>query len=68
MRGNREINPPMEGEHAMTEHNTPAQGSQREDDDEQQPKTVWGHSLAAAAVCVGGGAAIALAGIFGQPW
>jgi hypothetical protein len=33
--------------------------------DEQGPKVTWGHSLAAAAVCLGMGAAITLIGIFG---
>jgi hypothetical protein len=66
MRGNREINRPMEGEHAMAQHNTPEHG-RPEDGDGQAPKALWAHSLAAAAVCVAIGAAIVLVAIFGQP-
>jgi hypothetical protein len=33
--------------------------------DEHGPKEIWGHSLAAAAVCLGTGAAIALIGLLG---
>jgi hypothetical protein len=50
----------------MTRHETHEQGFRREDGDEQEPKTIWGHSLAAAAVCVVTGATIALVAIFGQ--
>jgi hypothetical protein len=67
MRGSREINRPMEEGHTMNQHQTPEQGFRREAGDEQAPKTVWGHSLAAAAICLGTGAAIALIAIFGQP-
>jgi hypothetical protein len=49
----------------MTEHNATEQGLRPEDGDEQESKALWGHSLAAAAVCIGTGAAIALLGIFG---
>jgi hypothetical protein len=65
MRGDRAIKRPMEGEHAMSQHGTLEQGFRPEDGDEGAPKTLWGHSLAAAAVCIGTGAAIALVGIFG---
>jgi hypothetical protein len=54
----------MEGEQAMTQHDAREQGFRREGD-EQEPKTVWGHSLAAAAVCLGTGATIALIAILG---
>jgi hypothetical protein len=30
-------------------------------------RTIWGHSLPAAAVCLGAGATIVLVAIFGQP-
>ena len=49
----------------MTQHDARDQGIRREEDDEQEPKTVWGHSLAAAAVCLGTGATIALIAILG---
>ena len=65
MRGDREIHRPMEEDHAMNQHQTPEQRFRR--DDEQAPRTVWGHSLAAAAICLGTGAAIALIAILGQP-
>jgi hypothetical protein len=42
------------------------QGFRRKDGDEQAAKTVWGHSLAAAAICLGTGATIALIAILGQ--
>jgi hypothetical protein len=49
----------------MTQHDTSEQGFRPEDGDEGAAKTLWGHSLAAAAVCIATGAAIALLGIFG---
>jgi hypothetical protein len=55
----------MEGAQAMPQHNAREQGGRREEGDEQEPKTVWGHSLAAAAVCLGTGAMIALIAILG---
>jgi hypothetical protein len=55
----------MEGEQAMTQHDAREQSFRREEGDEQEPKTVWGHSLAAAAVCLGTGATIALIAILG---
>jgi hypothetical protein len=33
----------------------------------RESRTISGHSLRAAAVCIGAGATIALAAIFGQP-
>ena len=48
----------------MTNHDTPEQEFRREDNDEQGRKTVWGHSLAAAAICL---ATIALIAILGLP-
>jgi hypothetical protein len=65
MRGTAEINRQMEGEQAMTQHDAREQGFRREEGDEQEPKTVWGHSLAGAAVCLGTGATIALIAILG---
>ena len=56
----------MEEEHAMTQHNTTEDG-RPEHGDGQAPKTLGGHSLAAAAVCVAIGATIVLVAIFGQP-
>jgi hypothetical protein len=47
----------------MTQHNAREQGGRREEGDEQEPKAIWGHSLAGAAVCLGTGAAIALIAI-----
>jgi hypothetical protein len=37
----------------------------RDDGDERSPETIWGHSLIAAAICLGTGAAIALIAILG---
>lgn len=54
----------MEGEHAMAQQNTTEHG-RPEDGEGQAPRTLRGHSLAAAAVCVG--ATIVLVAIFGQP-
>jgi hypothetical protein len=34
---------------------------------EQKAKTIWGHPLAVAAICLGTGATIALIAILGQP-
>jgi hypothetical protein len=48
----------------MTDHERPQQDSQRED---EPRKALWGHSLAAAAVCLGAAATIALIAILGQP-
>lgn len=48
----------------MTQHDAREQGFRREEGDEQEP-TVWGHSLAAAVVCLGTGATIALIAILG---
>ncbi len=39
-----------------------------QDGSEPEWNTIWGHSLAGAAVCVGTGAALALISIFGPPW
>lgn len=50
----------------MTKHDTSEQAYRRADGDEQERKAVWGHSLAAAAVCLGTGATIALIAILGQ--
>jgi hypothetical protein len=48
----------------MTNQERPEQDTQHEDD----PRNAfWGHSLAAAAVCLGTGATIALIAILGQP-
>jgi hypothetical protein len=52
----------------MIGQDTRERDSAHEGGDEQGPKVIWGHSLAAAAVCLGTGAAIALIAIFGQPW
>jgi hypothetical protein len=49
----------------VTQHDGREQGFRRKEGDEQEPKTVWGHSPAAAAVCVGTGATIALIAILG---
>jgi hypothetical protein len=49
----------------MTLDDTPEQRSRRPDD-EPRTGSVWGHSLPAAAVCLGGGAAIALISILGH--
>ena len=51
----------------MTQHDTPEQGFIRDGRSERESKTIWGHSLPEAAVCIGAGAAIALIAIFGQP-
>jgi len=51
----------------MTQHEMPEQRSPREGGEEPMPSRVLGHSLAAAAVCVGTGATIALLAILGQP-
>jgi hypothetical protein len=48
----------------MTNHEPPDHDTQHHDG----PRNAyWGHSLAAAAVCLGTGAAIALIAILGQP-
>jgi hypothetical protein len=65
MRGNREISRARKGNHTMNQHQTPEQGLRRKEDDEQSPKTLRGHSLAAAAVCLGTGATLALIAILG---
>jgi hypothetical protein len=52
----------------MTKHDTAEQNSPRENREQRQPKTIWGHSLAAAAVCLGTGAAVALISILGHAW
>jgi hypothetical protein len=50
----------------MTRQDTRERDSAHVDgDDAQGPKVIWGHSLAAAAVCLGTGAAITLIAIFG---
>lgn len=49
----------------MTSQDTRKRDSGHEGADEQGPKVIWGHSLAAAAVCLGTGAAIALIGLLG---
>ncbi len=49
----------------MTRQDTRERDSALEDGGEQGPKVIWGHSLAAAAVCLGTGAAVALIAIFG---
>lgn len=51
----------------MTQHDTPEQDLPTKGGDQRGPKTIWGYSLAAAAVCLGTGATIALIAIFGQP-
>ena len=50
----------------MTQHDTHLQDFRREDGQERPPKTIWGHSLPAAIVCLAA-AAIAVLAIFGQP-
>ena len=67
MRDSREIEPAVEGKHAMTKHDTHEQEGSRAAGGAPRSKSVWGHSLPAAAVCVAAGATIALAAIFGQP-
>jgi hypothetical protein len=52
----------------MTKHDTAEQNSLRENREQRQPKTIWGHPLAAAAVCLGVGAALALVSILGHGW
>jgi hypothetical protein len=37
----------------------------RSEDQEREPKTLWGYSLLAAAICLGTGATIALIAILG---
>jgi hypothetical protein len=49
----------------MTGHDTSERDSAHETSHEQGPKTIWGHSLAAAAICLGTAAAIALIAILG---
>jgi hypothetical protein len=66
-RGSREMYWPMEEDPAKTQHDTPEKRSGRAGRGDRESRTVWGHSLPAAAVCIGGGAAIALVVIFGQP-
>jgi hypothetical protein len=51
----------------MTQHDTPEERSGRDGRGDQPSRTIWGHSLPAAAVCIGAGATIALVAIFGQP-
>ena len=51
----------------MTQRDPREHGFRSEKGDEQEPKTVWGHSLAAAAICLGTVATIALIDILGQP-
>ena len=56
----------------MASHDTLEQHEARERDSardggESSPRAVWGHSLAAAAVCLATAAAVALIAIFGQP-
>jgi hypothetical protein len=50
----------------MTRHDTSERDSAQQSRGEPGPKTIWGHSLAAAAVCLGTGATIALIAILGQ--
>lgn len=47
------------------EDGTPQQGSPRDGRGDPESSTMWGHSLPAAAVCIGAGATIALVAIFG---
>jgi hypothetical protein len=49
----------------MTGQETRVRDSAHEGGDEQGPKAIWGHPLAAAGVCLGMGAVVALLGIFG---
>ena len=49
----------------MTRQDRDERDSTREDRGEQGSKTIWGHSLAAAAVCLGTAAAVALIAILG---
>jgi hypothetical protein len=52
----------------MAKHDAPEQGSARDGHGDRGSRRIWGHSLPAAAVCIGAGAAIALVAIVGQPW
>jgi hypothetical protein len=52
----------------MAKYDAPEQGFARDGHGDRESRTIWGHSLPAAAVCVGVGAAIALVAIIGQPW
>ena len=49
----------------MTHHANTDHDSRAEHGDEQSPRVAWGHSLAAAAICLGTAAAIALIAILG---
>jgi hypothetical protein len=49
----------------MTSQDTRKRDPAHDGADEQGPKVIWAHSLAAAAVCVGTGAAIALIRLLG---
>jgi hypothetical protein len=49
----------------MTGQDTGQRDSAPDGGGERGPRVIWGHSLAAAAVCLGTGAAIALIAIFG---
>jgi len=51
----------------MKHQQTPEHDTARDDGGEPRPRTVWGHPLAAAAVCLGTAATIALVAILGQP-
>ena len=51
----------------MTQHDIPEERSGRDGRGDQPSRTIWGHSLPAAAVCIGAGATIALVAVFGQP-
>lgn len=48
-----------------TQNDTREHGDRRGDDRDRGPKTIWGHSLVAAAICLGTGATIALIAILG---
>jgi hypothetical protein len=55
----------MQGEPVMTSHEPPEPDTQHQG---EPSNAFWGHSLAAAAVCLGTGAAVALIAILGQSW
>jgi hypothetical protein len=51
----------------MSKHETLEHCRPRDGHDDLDSRKIWGHSLSAAAVCIGAGATIVLVAIFGQP-
>lgn len=61
-----DIDRPREGKFVTAEHDTPEQEGWRSSGSAPESRSVWGHSLPAAVVCVAAAATIVVVAIFGQ--